>query len=73
MAGEYIGHEGVLFKRKPEGGYHRIVFCPGCKRSMSALADMLHFYCPHCNRRSNFTGQQLPAVMKNLPDANEND
>lgn len=68
MEGEYIGYKGGLFKRKPEGGYHPTVFCPGCERAMSSLAEMLHFYCPHCNRRSNFTGKQLHEVIENLPE-----
>jgi hypothetical protein len=71
MAGEYIGHRGALFKKKPEGGYYRVVFCPTCKGATPSLADMLHFYCPHCNWRSNFTGRQLHTVMEKLPDADE--
>ncbi len=68
MDGQYIGHKGVLFKRDPEGGYILAVFCPICQRPMSSLADMLHFYCPYCNRRAEFTGKQLPTIIANLPE-----
>jgi hypothetical protein len=73
MDGEFIAHEGALFKRKPEGGYRPIVYCPGCEKSTSAMAESLCFYCPHCNWRANFTGRQLHAVMKKLPDDGEDD
>lgn len=73
MDGEFIAHEGAVFKRKPEGGYQAVVYCPGCGQAASSLDDVLCFYCPRCNWRSNFTGQQLPAVMKSLPDAGEDD
>ena len=73
MDGEFIAHEGAVFKRKPEGGYEPEVYCPGCGQSVSALAESLCFYCPHCNWRADFTGRQLPAVMKSLLDAGADD
>jgi len=68
MQEDFIEHEGAMFKCKADGGYHRIVFCPSCGDAMPFLADMLCFYCPKCNWRSNFTGQQLQAVMNTLPE-----
>ena len=70
MSEEFVEHEGALFKRRPEGGYHRGVYCPTCRNSISSLVEMLYFYCPQCNWRADFTGQQLPDVMERLPDAN---
>ncbi|MDP6044430.1 MAG: hypothetical protein QGH94_17420, partial [Phycisphaerae bacterium] len=72
MDGQYIGHKGVLFKRNAEGGYLQAVFCPICKRAMSSMADMLHFYCPYCNRRAEFTGKQRPTIMATLPETEKN-
>lgn len=69
MVEALIEHQGALFKRKHDGEYHQAVFCPTCEGLTSSLADMLCFYCSRCNWRSEFTGKQLPAVMKDLPDA----
>ena len=69
----FVEHAGALFKPKPEGGYLPAVYCPHCKDPVSALADSLYFYCPRCNWRAKFKGQQLHAVMESLPDANGDD
>jgi regulator of replication initiation timing len=67
MTKEFVEHRGALFKHKPEGGYHRAVFCPTCKRSTSSLQNMLPYHCAPCEWSADFTGHDLDQVMKELP------
>ena len=63
---EFVECRGALFKRKPGGGYHNAVFCPDCQKPMSSLMGDLPYNCHKCHRSVDFTGNDLPNVMREL-------
>jgi hypothetical protein len=68
--GEFVEHDGALFKRKPEGGYHRVVYCPHCERSAEPISIATALYlCYYCGWRADFTGIALDDIIARLPDA----
>ena len=64
---EFTEHRGALFKRKSDGSWERVVYCPGCKRSTFSLEKMLPYHCNVCKWSADFTGRELEEVMKDLP------
>src|SRR5687767_554652 len=40
---EFIEHRGAYFKRKPDGSYHRAVYCPICRNPTGSLMDQLPY------------------------------
>lgn len=63
---EFVEHRGALFKRKGSGGYHQAVFCPDCRGAMFAVDPEMPFYCQKCHRGAPFTGNDLPAILREL-------
>ena len=66
---DFIKNEGALFKRKPEGGYDGLVYCPRCRKSTDSMLNKLPFYCSYCHWTADFDAEELAAIMKTLPDA----
>jgi regulator of replication initiation timing len=66
---EFVEHRGALFKRKPEGGYHLAVYSPICHNPTGALDLCLPYSCERasCMWMSNFTGDDLKNIFKELP------
>ena len=63
---DYVEYKGALFKRKLSGGYNEAVFCPHCKVPLGSVRNVLNYYCPRCSIRLNFTGEDLPSILKEL-------
>lgn len=64
---EFVECRGALFKRKPDVGYHRAVYCPRCHTSTATgPLPELPFHC-HCGWMGTFTAAELDAVMADLP------
>jgi hypothetical protein len=64
---EMVEESGALFKRKPGGGYHEVVYCPKCGFSVAAVGFFLTDYTCSCGWRADFTKDQLADVMARLP------
>jgi hypothetical protein len=64
---EFVEAAGALFKRKPGGGYHEVVFCPRCRTSVGCLEPIFPFLCRPCRWESPFKGSELPRILKGLP------
>lgn len=67
---EYIEHRGALFKRKPSSGYDNTVYCPLCRVPLASFGNVLPFHCSRCSIQLNFTGEDLPSVLKELLEKN---
>ncbi len=64
---EFFEHRGALFKRKVDGSWDKVVYCPNCRQSTSALEPFMPFRCANCHWLSPFKGQDLEQVMSELP------
>ncbi|MDI6808280.1 MAG: hypothetical protein QME66_04765 [Candidatus Eisenbacteria bacterium] len=63
----FVEERGALFKRKPSGGYHEAVFCPGCRSPLSSLGGDFPYICHKCSIQLDFSLKDLPAILKSLP------
>lgn len=67
---QFTEDKGVLFKRKPSGGYFEVVYCPHCRIPLSpAHRDGRRdypFLCSKCNLKTVYTIQQLMDAIKDL-------
>ena len=64
---EFIEERGALFKRRPEGGYHKAVFCLKCRMPMMSMERVIPYSCERCKIAVDFTGDELPDILKELP------
>jgi hypothetical protein len=64
---KFIEHQGGLFKRNGNGGYHKAVYCPLCKISTSYEGDIKFldkkFRC-RCGWVSNFNLGEFNEIIK---------
>jgi hypothetical protein len=63
---EFVEERGALFKRRPEGGYHKAVFCPKCRMPMGSMEGVLPYACDKCKIVLDFTGDDLPEILREL-------
>lgn len=59
--------DGVLFKRRVQGGYHNVPYCSTCHKPMSPFPPGEAFHCTACGYFTAFTEAELSNVMENLP------
>jgi hypothetical protein len=64
-AHEFQEERGALFKRKPGGGYHNVVYCPKCKHSVAPFPSGSNFACD-CGWFSSFIERELPGIIAGL-------
>ena len=64
---EFIESSGALFKRKPGGGYHNVVYCPRCRFATKPEPVFDMFHCAPCKWHSPFAPNSLESVMAELP------
>lgn len=62
---EFVEYNGALFKRDKAGCYHKAVYCPRCKTSVSAMEVFMPFAC-NCGWMANFHGNDLEKIMREL-------
>src|ERR1039458_4550468 len=60
---QFVEHRGVLFKRKPGGGYVEQPYCFVCRKPMSSHMGLMAYGCM-CGYFADFTGSQLAEVMR---------
>lgn len=58
---------GALFKRKPGGGYHDVVFCPRCRLATKPEPIFDMFHGGPCDWASPFPPRDLPSILQSLP------
>ena len=44
-AEEFIEESGVLLKRNPRGGYHKVPYCPLCKSPLGSIQEEIPYAC----------------------------
>jgi hypothetical protein len=62
---EFVEHRGALFKRRPGGGYSEQPYCFVCRKPMSSHVGIGNYHCM-CGYTADFTGDDLPTVMRGL-------
>lgn len=62
---EFVESHGALFKLKPDGTFHKAVYCPKCRNS-AAKFDGVHFDCAACDWMSSFEASDLPGILDEL-------
>jgi hypothetical protein len=62
----FVEYRGALFKRKASGGYEPTVYCPICHHPMGSLMNELPFNCARDKQSMNFTGKDLPGILREL-------
>ena len=63
---DFTEHRGVLFRRMENDEFQDEAYCPNCKIPMVSAHDLMNFRCSDCKRLANFTGMDLPKIMKEL-------
>jgi len=65
----FVESEGVLWKKKPNGGYEKSPYCPICKVVMTPSPPMLPVYisCIKCSFNTPFRPDDVPKILKELP------
>lgn len=63
---QFIEYNGMLFKRKPSGGYHRAVYCPSCRLPMGSLEDWMPLDCANCKIVASVSNHDLPRILKEI-------
>ena len=63
---DFVEFRGALFKRKGPDDYDPTVRCPSCQMPISSLEQMLPYHCSGCNVTLDFTGADLPSVLREL-------
>jgi hypothetical protein len=66
-ANEFVEHRGLLFKRKPEGGYHLAAYCPSCRISLASGRPHFPLQCSKCKFMSDVRGNAIQIVISELP------
>jgi hypothetical protein len=64
---EFVEARGALFKRKPGGGYHEVVYCPSCKMPLSSFGGEFPYVCDKCQVCLDFFLKDVPTILKELP------
>lgn len=62
----FVEHAGVLFKKRPKGGYEALPYCPACKVEYVDV-EKIKFQCPQCKGEAPFKPFRLGATMDKLP------
>jgi hypothetical protein len=64
----FVEKKGVLFKRKPAGGYVETPYCYKCRVPYGQLAPspVLAFACFTCGQFSTFPAGDVPGLIKEL-------
>jgi hypothetical protein len=57
---EFVEASGALFKRKPGGGYHEVVYCPRCRASVRFEPGFEAYLCATCDWGADFKHAGLP-------------
>jgi ribosomal protein L29 len=66
VAEEFVEEQGALFKRKPGGGYHEVVYCPRCRNSTKPEPAFDMFRCASCKWHSPFPPRELSHILRSL-------
>jgi hypothetical protein len=61
---EFAEASGVLWKRKPSGGYESIPYCPTCKSTLADYSGSL--LCLKCNWQAPLKSFEAPKVHHDL-------
>ncbi len=66
----FVEAEGVLWKKKPAGGYENHPYCPRCKLPMSPSPPMLPVFisCLKCSFNAPFVPDNLKRIISELPE-----
>ncbi len=67
---QFVEFRGGLFKPKPNGSFHKAVYCPKCKSPMSFLHGENHYACSSCYIYLDFSRKQLNKVIEELIEEN---
>ena len=66
VAEEFVEEQGALFKRKPGGGYHEVVYCPWCRFATKPEPSFDMFRCAPCKWHSPFAPIELKTILARL-------
>lgn len=58
-------YRGVLFEKKPSGGYFETVYCASCKTPMVSMAEFFPFTCS-CGKTSGFKSHDASKIIEEL-------
>jgi hypothetical protein len=65
---KFVEARGVLWKRKTEGGYHEVPYCPDCRLPLASEYPNVIFHCTtRCRYNSSIQSWQVPNILKGLP------
>ena len=63
---QFTEHEGALFKKHPEGGYHKAVYCPKCHHSTYPMNRTGNYTCDGCHWKASFGHRHLDSLLDHL-------
>ena len=65
---EFEEEGGVLFKRNPRGGYHKVPYCPKCRLPLGTMNPAMPYACTQqCGFISDIFQHDVPALIATLP------
>jgi regulator of replication initiation timing len=64
---EFVEERGILFKKKPGGGYHETPYCPRCRLPMASGFPGFPLQCLPCKHIADITRGGIPDLLKRLP------
>jgi len=63
---DFVEAQGVLFRRKPDGRFQNVAYCPDCKRALSTLHDVMPPTCSKCHFMAPFYRDEIPRIIAEL-------
>ncbi len=65
---DFVEAQGALFKRKPDGSFESIAYCPDCRRALAPFPVSGYFgpKCSKCGYEAPFKDHEIPEILKAL-------
>jgi hypothetical protein len=63
---DFVERRGALFKRKPDGTFDDIAYCPDCKRALSTIENFFPPRCSKCKFQAPFKRDEIPGILQEL-------
>lgn len=66
---EFVESNGALFKRKADGTFEPIAYCPDCKSALSSPIEPILLRCSKCKYSAPFHKSELTGIISQLQAA----
>lgn len=63
---DFVESLGVLFKRKSDGTFENIAYCPDCRRPLSTIYNSVPPRCSKCHFNAPFRRNDIPGIIGEL-------